>query len=174
MISIFVILLIQNFIESQSLEKTMLCDFDQKELNFDNQWGGSFFTVVENPKADSVNDSYLVGNAYKFGKNITGTSGISADVNTDILKNITSLSIKIFSNTKPFLFILKLENKNAKQTNFVRHEKWIYSINEWKEIRFDIKNGNYFDFDRVSLFFAFGEVEESDFFFDDIIIETKK
>lgn len=153
------------------IARPILIDFEASEVEFENQWGGSYFNIVENPDISENNNSKYVGNVYKYGKQVSPFSGISTDLLGDV-SWAKKISLKVYSESNdPFYLLLKLENTDFRGGSFPEYKKTVISKKEWVTVSFDIKKLDLDKLDRISLFFDFGETEEKDFYFDDLKIE---
>jgi hypothetical protein len=168
MILILFLLLFQSI---DSNEPLLDIDFETEKIEFSNQWGGSYFGIVENPSISPVNESRYVANVYKYGRNVSPSSGIAADFPIDISK-AKKVSLKVYyTGGNPFYLIMKLESVPYQGQKFTEYGKWISSTGEWIDVEFEISNTEFINLNRLSLFFDFGETKERDFYFDDVKIE---
>jgi len=125
--------------------------------------------VVPNPDMSGANTT---SNTAKLTKSAGSEvwAGAFFDVSTPLdLINFSKMSIKTWSPKSGATVRLKLEN-SADNTQFFEVDATTSSINSWEELTFDLSGANLaFTYDRVVMFFDFGNVgDDSVYFYDEI------
>ncbi|MBL7112672.1 MAG: glycoside hydrolase family 16 protein [Bacteroidales bacterium] len=146
----------------------IIADFDV----VDPDWlvfSGSNYERAENPSKTGLNISDLVGLTYK-----DATAATWAGFYTDLNETMDFSSGALFSllsfaqRTGNVLF--KIENSLGGGASPVEISVPITKTNEWEQLFFDFKDAATDSYNRVTLFFDFGQVYTDTFYFDNVIL----
>lgn len=144
----------------------LFADFDGIDLSFTG-FGGSNFTKTTNPSKTGINTSQNVGQCVKGNPSETWAGIFSAQLSSKIdFSSNTTFKIKSLS-PKICNVLLKLED-NANSS--INKEVMVSTktINAWEELSFDFTGAPSATYDKITLFFDFGNTTGNTFYFDDI------
>jgi hypothetical protein len=143
---------------------TLPITFETVESPF-NGFGGSVFSVVDNPDATGINTSA------KVGKYVKGTEGSWAGIETTLAAKLdfstnNVIRYKVYSPvTGRALF--KIEDKTNRDV-FVEVFANITQTNQWQTLTFDFSGVAANTYDKFALFLDFDNNNGGTFYFDDI------
>jgi len=127
-------------------------------------FGGSVWSVIDNPGADAVNGSARVGSVVHGNET---WAGVSVDVTTAVDLSATPvLKVKVWSPIATD-FLFKFE-KIADANDFVEIQQPITQTNQWVELTFDFTGVSTDAFGRIAIFPGFGTTDPNTFYVDDI------
>ena len=144
----------------------MYCDFDGVDLAWDD-FGGAVFEKIPNPFSTGINTSGHVGKTRKDPGSQTW-GGIYADLagEMDLVSN-PFIHMKVYSSTTGVVK-LKLEDQTSGAVP-VEVDLNQDTINQWVNMVWDFTGYPNMTFDRIALFFDFGNLDTSYWYFDDVI-----
>jgi hypothetical protein len=124
--------------------------------------------VIANPDASGVNTTAKVAKTLKSAGSEVWAGGFF-DLSSPLdLVNYSKMSIKTWSPKSGITVRLKIENSND-NTQFFEIDATTTKSNEWEELTFDLSTAQAFNYDRVVLFFDFGNAgDDSVYYFDEI------
>ncbi len=117
---------------------------------------GASSEVVNNPDASGSNTSSMVA---QFTKNVGAEffAGTFFDLPSPLdLSTRNSLSLKTWSPKEGAVVRIKVENTNN-SAEFVEIDATTTVANSWEELSYDLSNAPNFNYDRIVVFFDFGE-----------------
>lgn len=148
---------------------SLYCDFDGKDLEF-GTFGGSVFEKIPNPLQEGINTSDHVGIMRKDPGSVDW-AGIFADLGQEIETEETQyLHMKVYAPSTGIVKF-KLEDQTT-GVEPVELDLEIDATNEWINLVYDAAAVPTETFDRIALFFNFGDVDTSYWYFDDILAST--
>ncbi|MFK7924922.1 MAG: family 16 glycosylhydrolase [Bacteroidia bacterium] len=144
---------------------SLYCDFDGTDLLWD-VFGGAFIDTVPNPFSGGINTSANVGRTRK-DPGAQSWGGIYADLAGEMdLDANPLLQMKVYS-AKTGSVNFKLEDQSTGRPP-VEFEVDLDTINQWVNLVWDFSDFPADTFDRIALFFDFGETDTSYWYFDDV------
>ena len=151
-------------------------DFEEfnQPLEFVHLFGGAYLDIVENPMPTDINSSQKVAKTYKESYEAIPEAGMSADLEKGYLirDGINKISIDVLARDAPGMLKLKLESyilgPDPRITEFDRK---ITEVGKWERLVFDVSNLEHSLYNRIVLFFGFGEITEEVYFFDNLKFE---
>jgi hypothetical protein len=143
---------------------TLPLDFETVEPPFVG-FGGSVYSVVDNPFKSGINTSN------KVGKYVKGTDGSWAGIVTTLSSNLdfsanTVFKYKVYS-TVPGKALFKIEKGDDPNT-FVEKFVNFTDVNQWTELTFDFAGTASDTYSKVALFLDFDNNNGGTFYIDDI------
>jgi hypothetical protein len=150
---------------SDNLSSTFF-DYETIDLSFTG-FGGGGFTKITNPVKGGINLSNNVGQCIKAAASQTWAGVYS----TQLSSKIDFSSNKIFKlktySPKICTVLLKLEdNANASITKEISVST--STVNGWEELSFDFTGAPSAAYDKITLFFDFGNTSGNTYYFDDM------
>lgn len=127
-------------------------------------FGGSTYEVASNPAVGGIN------NSAKAGKTVKGTetwAGIVTDLDSKLDFSVNNtFKLKVYS---PVTGVakLKIEQQGAPST-FKEVDANITQVNQWQELSFDFTGTASDTYNKLALFFDFGQAAQNTFYFDDV------
>jgi hypothetical protein len=166
------LLFLCNLLYSQQINSTYEWD-EINKLDFANSFGGAFFSIEDNPKVDSANDSQSVAKFSKAGANISEWAGIYADLEIGLkISSNTMFKLQVYSPSSWGVLKLKLEQRaDNKFRGLYDVDQYISLSNAWQEIKFDISSVPTNSVTRIVLTFDFGKTEPTEYYYDNLLIE---
>jgi len=149
-------------------------DFESETIDyaFNNFGGGEDLgiPIVDNPDSNAVNDSPKVGSYTKVAAS-EPWAGTAATLNTPIgFSGTSSISVDVYSPSAGTPVLLKIENSQDPENQFLEVEMNTTVANEWETLTFtftDIEED--VDYDNVVLFFNFNTPGTGEtYYFDNI------
>lgn len=129
-------------------------DFEGAAPGF-TDFGGAFSSVIANPDASGENTSATVAQTTKpQGSETFAASFFDVDMAIDVPNN-PQISVKTWSPIANAVVRLKLED-SANGANFVEVDAMTTVAGAWEELTFDVSGAGAFNYDRVVIFFDFG------------------
>lgn len=143
------------------------CDFDGIDLAWDG-FGGSIFEKIPNPFQSGINTSDHVGKTRK-DPGSQSWAGIFADLagEMDLVAN-PFLHMKVYSETTGDINF-KLEDNSSGTIDPVEIIMPLDTTGQWVNLIWDFTGQPGDAFDRIALFFDFGDTDTSYWYFDDVI-----
>ena len=147
-------------------DNLILADFDVIDPEF-LVFGGAHMEKAENPSKSELNSSDLTGMAYKDATATTwGGIYFDLDQTLDFIYGST-FSLSVFAPvTGNVLF--KIENNSGPEE--VEISKPITKVNEWEKLSWTFNNVASDTYNRIALFFDFGQTRQDSFYFDDVVL----
>ena len=142
-------------VDSNGTNAVIIEDFEGTAPDFTGFEGASS-AVVNNPDPTGINSSALVA---QFNKNSGAAffAGIFFDLDAPLdLSTNSTLTMRTWSPKVGAVMRVKLENTND-SSEFVEVDATTTVTNSWEELTYDFSNAPDFNYDRVVLFFDFGE-----------------
>jgi beta-glucanase (GH16 family) len=145
---------------------SIYCDFDGTELDW-GVFGGAFFEKIPNPFQEGINLSDHIGKTRK-DPGAQNWAGIYADLGGELDFDAKPLMhMKVFSeNTGIVKFKIEDLTTGAEP---IELDLDLEFTNEWVDLIWDFTGQPVGTFDRIALFFDFGETDTSYWYFDDVI-----
>jgi PKD repeat protein len=131
-------------------------------------FGGSTYEVASNPSVGGIN------NTAKVGKTVKGTetwAGIVTDLDSKLDFSVNNtFKLKVYS---PVAGVakLKIEVQGSPSTN-KEVDANITQVNQWQELTFDFSGTASDTYNKLALFFDFGQTAQNTFYFDDVTLEA--
>lgn len=130
----------------------------------------TIYEYAANPNiTNAVNTSCFVGKITKSGVNPWDNNQIIVDTKLDFTTN-SGFKIKVYS-PKAGTVLFKLEDKTNGQVIFTEQSKPIAQANEWQELTFDFAPDQSNKYDKIVLFYNYGQNNDV-FYFDDLKLYT--
>ncbi len=145
---------------------SIYCDFDGTDLDFAT-FGGASFEKIPNLLKSGIDTSDHIGKSRK-DPGAVDWGGIFADLGGEL--NFTDnpyINMKVYAQ-KSGIVKFKIEDLSGGTTP-VEIDLELTKPNEWVNLVYDFSGQPDKTYDRIALFFDFGDVDTSDWFFDDII-----
>lgn len=145
----------------------LYCDFDGIDLEW-GVFGGSTIEKIENPFQMGINTSDHVGKTKKEPGS-QNWAGIFSDLAGEMdLVNNPFLHMKVYAKvTGDVLF--KLEDTSPGTTSPIEISLTNNTTNQWVNMVWDFTDQPTDAFDRIALFFGFGNTDTNFWYFDDVI-----
>ncbi len=144
---------------------SIYCDFDGVELTW-GEFGGAAFEKIQNPFKTGINLSDHVGKTRK-DPGAQDWGGIFADLPGEIdLASNPYLHMKVYAQT-PGVVKFKIEDQTT-GVNPVELDLNQDTLNQWINMVWDFNGVQTDVFDRIALFFDFGDTDTSYWYFDDV------
>lgn len=141
-------------------------DFDNKDLSFTG-FGGNNFVKVSNPFPTGINISGNVGQCIKGNPSETWSGIFSSKLSSKIDFSVSHIfKMKTYS-PKACTVLFKLEDYNNSSIN-KEVSATTTILNEWEDLSFDFTGAASGTYDKITLFFDFGNTTGNTFYFDDI------
>lgn len=138
-------------------------DFEGEDPGFE-VFGGQSYQQVANPDPTGINTSSMVGETVHGNETWAGlfhTIGSTLDFSQ---KN--GFKLKVWS---PVEGVARLKLENSENTEeFIEVDANMTETNQWSELTFDLSGAATETYDRVVLFFDFGNSDPNTFYFDDV------
>ncbi len=171
---IFLILILSSSLFTHAQINYSDFEWEEREsLEFDNQFGSAFFSIEENPNKSQNNNSNYVLRLVKKGNKIVSWAGVSVDLKRKLkISESAKIRFQIYSASDLGVIKLKLENKVARTKGQAFEVDQVYNdTGKWVQLEYDISLATDKYFNRLVLFFDFGNTDPSEFFIDNLIIE---
>ena len=142
------------------------CDFDGADLNW-GVFGGSIFEKIPNPFPEGINLSNHVGKTRK-DPGSQNWAGLYADLGGELdLVAKPLMHMKVYSENIGIVKF-KIEDQST-GTEPIEMDLDLDITHEWVNLIWDFTGHPENTFDRIALFFDFGGVDTSYWYFDDVI-----
>lgn len=138
-------------------------DFEGDDPGFE-VFGGQSYQQIDNPDPSGINTSAKVGETVHGNETWAGlfhTIGSKLDLSVK-----KGMKVKVWSPVEG-IARLKLEN-SANTEEFFEVDVNMTATNQWTELTFDLEGATTELYDRVVLFFDFGNGNPNTFYFDDV------
>ncbi len=149
---------------SEDEHSTIICDFETVILDF-YEFGGAVFEQVENPYSEGINTSDQVGMSYKreFAQ---GWGGIYADLPYMLdFDTYNIISMDVYA-PKEGIILFKLEHSEQSVETEIGYD--LTTTNEWTTVYYDFSEESADTYNRITLFFDFGNTYQDIYYFDNI------
>jgi hypothetical protein len=153
--------------EPTGIVTTTIQDFETNVPSFDVFGNIAAIEVIDNPDATGVNTTTKVAKMTKTAGSEVW-AGSFFDVTTPLdLVNHSKMSIKTWSPKTGATIRLKIEN-SANNQEFFEVDATTTKSNEWEELSFDLSSAQAFTYDRIVIFFDFGNAgDDSVYYYDE-------
>ena len=159
---------LQTYTLAATLDPAFLyCNFDGLDLAW-GEFGGAVFEKIPNPYQTGINTSDHVGKIRKDpGSQVWG--GIFADLAGEMdLDANPFLHMKVYSEATGIVKF-KLEDINPGTASPIELDLSYDTTNQWTNLVWDFTGQPNNEFDRIALFFDFGNTDTSFWYFDDVV-----
>lgn len=146
----------------------LFADYDNVDMAMDG-FGGSNWQEVNNPSLDAMNESDRVASTVKGAETWAGVFSVGTFEKVDFAKH-PYLIMKVYG-PQPTSVLAKFELSSNSDDFFELSVDTKYS-NQWEEIFIDFSNANSNYYDRLTIFFDFGNGSTDTWYFDDIRLES--
>lgn len=147
----------------------VLADYDDIDLQFTG-FGGSNFSEVDNPYNDASNPSLRVGKTTKGFETWAGIFSETFPSSFDFSQT-PILKIQVYA-PRTAILLVKLEDA-VDQNVFYELSAPITVTNEWTEVYFDFSDAPENLYEKLTLFFDFGENHQDTYYFDNLRLVPK-
>ena len=148
----------------------MPIDFEDVTLNYSFvDFGNAQSTVIPNPDPTGVNTSETVGQSFKFnGAEVWAGSFLTIDEPVDF-SSLNNIAVDVW--TSEFGEVVKLKLENSANPDINTEVDMTTSVNQgWETLIYDFSASDLSqDYDRIVIFFDFGNVgDDTSYYFDNI------
>tara|TARA_B110000967_G_scaffold5714_1_gene5696 strand:+ start:4829 stop:6880 length:2052 start_codon:yes stop_codon:yes gene_type:complete len=148
----------------------MPIDFEDSSLNYSFvDFGNAQSTVIPNPDPTGVNTSATVGQSFKFnGSETWAGSFLTIDEPVDF-SSLNNIAVDVW--TSEFGEVVKLKLENSANPDINTEVDMTTSVNQgWETLIYDFSASDLSqDYDRIVIFFDFGNVgDDTSYYFDNI------
>ena len=148
----------------------MPIDFEDATLNYSFvDFGNAQSTVIPNPDPSGINTSATVGQSFKFnGSETWAGSFLTIDEPVDF-SSLNNIAVDVW--TSEFGEVVKLKLENSANPDINTEVDMTTSVNQgWETLIYDFSASDLSqDYDRIVIFFDFGNVgDDTSYYFDNI------
>ena len=148
----------------------MPIDFEDSSLNYSFvDFGNAQSTVIPNPDPSAINTSATVGQSFKFnGSETWAGSFLTIDEPVDF-SSLNNIAVDVW--TSEFGEVVKLKLENSANPDINTEVDMTTSVNQgWETLIYDFSASDLSqDYDRIVIFFDFGNVgDDTSYYFDNI------
>jgi hypothetical protein len=148
----------------------MPIDFEDSSLNYSFvDFGNAQSTVIPNPDPSGINTSTTVGQSFKFnGSETWAGSFLTIDEPVDF-SSLNNIAVDVW--TSEFGEVVKLKLENSANPDINTEVDMTTSVNQgWETLIYDFSASDLSqDYDRIVIFFDFGNVgDDTSYYFDNI------
>ena len=148
----------------------MPIDFEDSSLNYSFvDFGNAQSTVIPNPDPSGINTSATVGQSFKFnGSETWAGSFLTIDEPVDF-SSLNNIAVDVW--TSEFGEVVKLKLENSANPDINTEVDMTTSVNQgWETLIYDFSASDLSqDYDRIVIFFDFGNVgDDTSYYFDNI------
>ena len=148
----------------------MPIDFEDATLNYSFvDFGNAQSTVIPNPDPSAINTSATVGQSFKFnGSETWAGSFLTIDEPVDF-SSLNNIAVDVW--TSEFGEVVKLKLENSANPDINTEVDMTTSVNQgWETLIYDFSASDLSqDYDRIVIFFDFGNVgDDTSYYFDNI------
>ena len=148
----------------------MPIDFEDATLNYSFvDFGNAQSTVIPNPDPSGINTSETVGQSFKFnGSETWAGSFLTIDEPVDF-SSLNNIAVDVW--TSEFGEVVKLKLENSANPDINTEVDMTTSVNQgWETLIYDFSASDLSqDYDRIVIFFDFGNVgDDTSYYFDNI------
>ena len=148
----------------------MPIDFEDSTLNYSFvDFGNAQSTVIPNPDPSGINTSATVGQSFKFnGSETWAGSFLTIDEPVDF-SSLNNIAVDVW--TSEFGEVVKLKLENSANPDINTEVDMTTSVNQgWETLIYDFSASDLSqDYDRIVIFFDFGNVgDDTSYYFDNI------
>jgi len=146
----------------------VIADFDISNPEW-SIFGGSLLFTAGNPSATGMNTSDLVGMTYKDA-GASSWGGFYTDLESTLdFADGATFSIMVYA-AQTGVVLFKLENPGDALVTPIEISRTMTKTNEWEKLSWDFGDAPTNTFNRITLFFDFGQTDGDVFYFDNIAL----